>query len=222
MQYHGGMTPTLSTTAYAVLGLLALRPMTPYELTQQMQRSLDYCWPTSERSLYDQPDRLVAAGYAEVVGAGEPRRYTATESGRAALRRWLGEGSAMPKFQNEPLLRVLFADHGTIDDMRRVLGDLRSHVAARRNAGVAQLETYLAGDGLFPERTHIVTVVGDLIGRILGVLDDWAAEVEALTADWTTTTEWSTSEAIQSRLRAVVDREAERAAHANRPRPGAA
>ena len=216
------MTPTMSTTAYAVLGLLALRPMTPYELTQQMQRSLDYCWPTSERSLYDQPDRLVAAGYAEAVGAGERRRYAATESGRAALRRWLGEGSAMPKFQNEPLLRVLFADHGTIDDLRRVLGDLRSHVATRRIAGIAQLETYLAGDGMFPERTHIVTVVGDLIGRILGVLDDWAAEVEVQTANWTTTTESSTSEAIQSRLRAVVAREAERATHPNRPHPGAA
>ena len=86
-----------------------------------------------------------------------------------------------------------------------------------------KLETYLAGDGMFPERTHIVTIVGDLIGRILGVLDDWAAEVEAQTVDWSTTTESSTSEAIQSRLRAVVARETERAAlRANRPRPGAA
>src|SRR6266545_3467936 len=41
----------LSTTSYAVLGMLAVRPWSAYELTKQMRRSLAYCWPKAERGL---------------------------------------------------------------------------------------------------------------------------------------------------------------------------
>ena len=55
------MPKSLTTTSYAVLGLLALRPWTTYELAKQVQRSLDWFWPRAERKLYDEPKRLVAA-----------------------------------------------------------------------------------------------------------------------------------------------------------------
>jgi DNA-binding PadR family transcriptional regulator len=198
------MTSPLSTTSYAALGLLAMRPMTPYELTQQMQRSLDYCWPASERSLYEQPERLKAAGLVAVTEAAAdgPRRYAATEAGREAIRAWLATDTAMPKFQNQPLLRALLADQGTVADLHRVLDSLRAHVAARRRSGLAQLETYLTGDGLFQERAHIVTLVADLIARLLDVIDDWAGDVESLTAEWTTTLDLG----LTPELRVVLER----------------
>ena len=66
-------TPPTSTTAQAVLGLLALRSWTTYELAKQVQRSLGWFWPRAERKLYDEPKRLVAAGLAkgsaEMTGA---------------------------------------------------------------------------------------------------------------------------------------------------------
>jgi len=52
------------TTAYALLGLLAVRPWTTYELAQQVRRSLNWFWPRAERKLYDDPKRLVAEGLA--------------------------------------------------------------------------------------------------------------------------------------------------------------
>lgn len=207
MQYCDGMAPRVSTTGYAVLGMLALRPATPYEITQQVQRSLDYCWPTSERSLYDQPERLVAAGLAEVAaddGDGR-RRYRITAEGRAALAAWLATDSAMPRLQNEPLLRTLFADQGSVEDLRRVLADLRTHVDGRRRLGLTQMEPYLEGEGLFQERAHVVVIVADLVGRLLDTLDDWAAEVEAVTAEWDSTRERGLEPAVRAMLERLVD-----------------
>jgi DNA-binding PadR family transcriptional regulator len=84
-----------STTSYALLGLLALRPWTTYELAKQAQRSLGWFWPRAERKLYDEPKRLVAAGLAtatrEMTGARPRTIYVATARGRKALRRWLDE-----------------------------------------------------------------------------------------------------------------------------------
>lgn len=200
------MAPRLSTTGYAVLGMLALRPATPYELTQQMQRSLDYCWPTSERSLYDQPERLVAAGLAAVDEDDEGRRrYAITAGGRAALAAWLAADSAMPRLANEPLLRVLFADQGEIEDLHRVLADLREHVDARRRLGLTQMAPYLDGEGLFQECAHVVVIVADLVARLLDALGDWAAEVGAVTADWDTTRERGLEPTVRAMLERMVD-----------------
>jgi PadR family transcriptional regulator, regulatory protein AphA len=204
------MSRTLSTTGYAVLGMLALRPATPYEITQQMQRSLDYCWPTSERSLYDQPERLVAAGFASVSvedeGASARRRYAITAAGRAALQDWLATRPALPRFQNEPLLRVLFADQGTVEDLHRVLEDVRTHIAQRRRLGLAQLEPYRDGDGLFQERAHIVVLVADLISRLMATVDDWAVEVERIVAAWDSTRDGMT-DATRELLERLIESE---------------
>jgi DNA-binding PadR family transcriptional regulator len=203
------MTRSLSTTSYAVLGLLALRPLTPYELTQQMRRSLDHSWPTSERSLYDQPERLVELGLASVViegdGSSGRRRYGITDEGREALRAWLATDSGMPRFQNEPLLRLILADQGTAADLHRTLASLRAHVADRRREGVEQMRPYLAGEGLYQERAHLVTLAGDLVNRLLDTLDDWASDVAELTADWPTTVDNGLSEDVRKILERLVE-----------------
>ena len=49
----------LTTSSYAVLCLLAIRPWSGYELTQQATRSLRFAWPKSERLLYSEPKKLV-------------------------------------------------------------------------------------------------------------------------------------------------------------------
>lgn len=196
------MSRPLSTTGYVVLGLLALRPLTPYEIVQQKERSFDYCWPTSERSLYDQPERLVDAGYArrEERGPGRGTRYAITDAGRQALGAWLGTDSAMPRFENEPMLRMLFADQSTVDDLARVVAALKAHIDERRRAGLDQMQPYLAGDGLFQDRAHIVVLTGDLIRRLLNALDDWADEVAEVTGNWTSTSGVGLTEPIRSIL----------------------
>ena len=57
----------LSPTTYALLGLLAIRSWTAYELTGQMRRALRYAWPRSEANVYSEIKRLVLRGLAEAV-----------------------------------------------------------------------------------------------------------------------------------------------------------
>ena len=68
------MEKPLTTTGYAVLGLLAVRPWTTYELAKQVQRSLGWFWPRAERKLYDVPPDLVARGLATVTEGHTGRR----------------------------------------------------------------------------------------------------------------------------------------------------
>jgi PadR family transcriptional regulator AphA len=45
----------LTTTSYAILGLLAIKPWSTYELAAQMRRNLHYFWPRAESNLYAEP-----------------------------------------------------------------------------------------------------------------------------------------------------------------------
>ena len=110
----------LTTSSYAVLCLLAIRPWSGYELTQQATRSLRFAWPKSERLLYSEPKKLVehgmAAAHQESVGERGRTVYTITDEGRAALKAWMATTPQPPALEAEALLRLLFADLGTTDD----------------------------------------------------------------------------------------------------------
>jgi PadR family transcriptional regulator, regulatory protein AphA len=150
---------TLSTTSYAVLGLLALRSWTGYELTQQARRSLAYCWPKEESVLYEEPRRLVARGLARAHqerDRGRRRnRYTITDEGHRALREWLATPSGRPRLELEPLLRLTFADQGELPDAQAAVAALRDWAVAARADGMAVLRGYQAGEAPFPDRLHI-------------------------------------------------------------------
>ena len=78
--------PSLTTTSYALLGLLNIRPWTTYELAKQVQRSLGWFWPRAERKLYEEPKRLVECGLATATSESTGKRprtvYSITADGR--------------------------------------------------------------------------------------------------------------------------------------------
>jgi DNA-binding PadR family transcriptional regulator len=149
----------LSTTSYAVLGLLALRSWTGYELTQQARRSLAYCWPKEDSVLYEEPRRLAAHGLVRAEqerDRGRTRnRYSITDAGRKALRSWLATPSGPPHIELEPLLRLTFADQGGVDDVKASLAVLRNWAASLRADGIEVLRGYQEGQAPFPDRLHI-------------------------------------------------------------------
>src|SRR5215475_4094667 len=153
------MDDDLPVTSYAVLGLLALRSWTGYELTAQARRSLAFCWPKEESVLYEEPRRLVARGLArarkERDGGRLRNRYEITAKGRRALRAWLAAESGPPRPQLEPLLRLTFADHGTVPDALATVNALRDWASGLRAEGMRILHGYRDGQAPFPERTHI-------------------------------------------------------------------
>ncbi|HEX4903033.1 MAG TPA: PadR family transcriptional regulator [Acidimicrobiales bacterium] len=139
-------SPALTTTSYALLGLLALRPWTTYELTKQVQRSLGWFWPRTERKLYDEPKKLVAAGLASAIEQRTGKRprtvYAITAAGRRAMRAWLDEPPAPPVLEMESMVKVFFADSGTIDQLRATLDEVRTSAEQR----LEQLERMIDED----------------------------------------------------------------------------
>src|SRR4051795_2587089 len=95
---QSAMASELTTTSYAILGLLALKPWTTYELAQQMGRALGQFWPRAESKLYEEPKKLVALGLArasaETVGRRPRTVYSITPKGRRALRAWVPQPGA--------------------------------------------------------------------------------------------------------------------------------
>lgn len=142
-------------TSYAVLGLLALRPWTTYELAKQVQRSLKWFWPRAERKLYDEPKLLAAEGYVvateRFTGKRRSREYAITDAGRAALRAWLGEPPAARSVEFEGMVKVFFADSGDLDQLRGTLRAIETEAQERIEA----IAALAAGGYPFPERLHI-------------------------------------------------------------------
>ena len=137
--------PAMTTTSYAILGLLAVKPWTTHELVQQVDRSLRRIWPRAQSKLYEEPKKLVAHGYARAtddsVGRRRRTRYTITAKGRRALAAWLQEPGDGPILEFEQLLKISFADSGSkadivanLDGHPRVGASSRTRRTWRRHA----------------------------------------------------------------------------------------
>ncbi len=171
------MAPRMTTSSYAVLALLDLRPWTGYELTQQATRSLRYAWPKSERLLYSEPKKLVSLGLAtsaqETSGGRTRNIYTITNEGRRALREWTGTRTQPPRMEVEALLRLLFADHGSKDDLRGALDELESDIGEHHHAIVELMASYLDGGHPFPDRTHLSVLFATFQIEMFKSMERW-------------------------------------------------
>ena len=151
--------PTPTTTSYALLGLLRLRPWTTYELAKQVQRSLGWFWPRTERSLYDEPKKLVTAGWAEASKERTGRRpktvYTITADGRRALRRWLGEPPEPPSLEFEAMVKVFFADAGSVEQLRSTLDVVEAGAEDRLRRLREMIDASREGSSEFADRLPI-------------------------------------------------------------------
>jgi PadR family transcriptional regulator, regulatory protein AphA len=200
--------PRLTTTSYAILGLLAIKPWTTYELTQQMQRSMSRFWPRAESKLYEEPKKLVAHGYATAVVENVGRRqrtvYTVTPEGRRQLAEWLAQPGAGPALEFEQMLKVFFAEHGTKGDLLATIADIQAW-AERRAAEDADIAAhYLSGSGRFPARTPQLVLVGRYSADLAEMTARWAVWAREQVEGWPdspgpATPDWQTLREIAAR-----------------------
>lgn len=186
-------TPALTTTSYALLGLLALRPWTTYELAKQVQRGLGWFWPRTERKLYDEPKKLVAAGLAtatEQRTGNRPRTvYAITGEGRRALRDWLGEPSAPPSVEFEAMVKVFFADAGTLPQLRQTLDEVEADARDRIGVLRSMIEASRTGPYEFAGRLPVNAIALRWGLEQQRLLADWAAWARDQVAAWRSTTD---------------------------------
>ncbi len=182
------MEKPLPTTGYAVLGLLAVRPWTTYELAKQVQRSLGWFWPRAERKLYDVPPDLVARGLATVTEGHTGRRarsvYRITPAGRRALRRWLGLPSQPPTLEFEAMVKLFFADSGSLDDLHRTLESVAHAAEERRLELIEMIEATDDATAEFGRRLHINALALRFHLDYEAFLGRWAAWARSESAAW--------------------------------------
>ena len=181
-------TRPLTTTSYAILGLLAVKPWATYEMAKQLQRSLHFFWPRAESNLYAEPKRLVEAGLAEAREEwnGDRKRtvYSITDEGRDAFRDWLATPPAAQRMESEAYLRILFGNSGTKADLLAALDRLEADAALQVEHFATLGGDYARGEGPFPERIHVNALIASL-GIAQGrALADWARWAKAEVAEW--------------------------------------
>lgn len=165
----GGGEPAamLSTHSLAVLGLLAVAPMTAYGLAEQMQRTLNPVWGVSRRLLLAEPRRLAQHGLAEKMaptpGSRARHQWKITPRGQRALQAWLRSPVVPTQVHSELALRVIFADQADRSVLIATVTNRRAQLREEMVIYLARLDNYIATDGPFPHRFHIATATSHYI-----------------------------------------------------------
>jgi DNA-binding PadR family transcriptional regulator len=179
---------SLTTTSFAVLGLLSLKPWSSYELTQQMDRSLGRIWPRAVSKLYEEPKKLVDQGFARASTEQSGRRrrtiYTITAKGRRALAAWLEQPGEGPVIEFEQLLKVFFAENGTKAATLNALRAAQAWAQARCAESLAVGEQYLEGGGPFPQRLPELQLTSRFITDLYLLVLDWARWASTVVEEW--------------------------------------
>jgi len=181
-------TPTLTTTSYAILGLLAVKPWTTHELVQQVDRSLRRIWPRATSKLYEEPKKLVAHGYAraadDAVGRRPRTRYTITAKGRRALAAWLSQPGDGPVLECEQLVKIHFGDSGTKADVLANLDATRAWVLQQNEENLATARAYLEGRSAFPERAALNQLPGRFLTDFYVMVAQWVRWATDVASSW--------------------------------------
>jgi PadR family transcriptional regulator, regulatory protein AphA len=180
--------PSLTTTSYVILGHLALRSWSTYELAQQMKRSTRDYWPRAESKIYEEPKKLVAHGLATATREYTGRRprtvYAITGKGRRALRRWLDEPGQAPVVEFEGVVKVLFAEQGTKDQLLATLRSIREQAERTRCEHVKLAADLSETGGPFPDRLHVNELVFKFMWEQTETVIHWATWAEERVASW--------------------------------------
>ncbi len=202
------MSRELTTTSYAILGLLAIRPWTTYELAQQMDRSLRHYWPRAASRIYEESKRLTAAGLAEatagLVGKRPRTVYSITVEGRRTLSEWLAQPGGGPVVEFEAMLKVFFAEHATTGDVLANIDAIRLWAARQNAENVAFARLYTESGGPFPERLAAITLTGKFMTDLADMLERWAQWAGEVVDGWpddpaAAEADWDTLRAIARR-----------------------
>ncbi|GAA4211614.1 PadR family transcriptional regulator [Actinocatenispora rupis] len=124
-----------TTLGYAVLGLLARRPHSGYEVAARMRTPIGYFWTASHAQIHGTLSKLVEAGLAAYTtepgpGPYDKKMYTLTPAGRTELARWAASPPPAPQPRNEMLLRVY---NGWLADPAAVVAMLDGEIARHRD-----------------------------------------------------------------------------------------
>ncbi|MGI8768408.1 MAG: PadR family transcriptional regulator [Propionibacteriaceae bacterium] len=126
----------MSVLRHALLGLLAREPMTGYQLSRALERTIGYFWHANHSQVYPQLKALSEAGLARpeaLAGPGprENKRFHLSDLGRAELRSWLSRPVKLGPDRDEFVVRVYSIWLLDPDDAVRIVTEHRQLHADR-------------------------------------------------------------------------------------------
>jgi DNA-binding PadR family transcriptional regulator len=168
----------LTTTSYALLGHLSMRPWTTYELAKQMRRNVRWIWPRAESRIYSELKSLVASGHAQAsrsfTGKRATTTYSITAKGRLAFQAWFATTPAPMSHEIEGLLRVFLGAGAEPTALLQAVRKVGVDGAEIREVGAPIGEAYLAGTAPFQDQVHVRAFVLDFLWSYSVLLIDWA------------------------------------------------
>jgi DNA-binding PadR family transcriptional regulator len=178
----------LTTTSYAVLAQLALRPWSTYELARQRIRYFRYVWPRAESAIYREVKRLAAMGLIaakrEYVGKRPRTVYSITRAGRQVLREWLGTPVSPFAMDFEAMIRLFIAPLGTKEQIVATLEQVRSDAQEMLRFGGAVKQEFLEGRAALQDQVYIRALAVDFFVSLLRTVDSWAERTLAEIEGW--------------------------------------
>lgn len=184
----GTRAERLTTTSYAVLAQVAVRPWSTYELARQRVRYFRYVWPRAESAIYREVKRLATMGLIEAnrefVGKRPRTIYSITEAGRQALREWLATPVSPFAMDFEAMIRLFIAPLGTKEQIVDALEQVRSDAQDMLRFGGAVKREFLEGRAALQDQAYIRALAVDFFVSLLRTVDGWAERTLAEIEGW--------------------------------------
>ena len=176
-------TDRLSPFSFAILVLVGRGGAGPHDLRRMAEIGQVY-WDAAPSQFYAEPKRLAKLGYLdarkEPGKTRERTHYTLTEKGREALAEWVRTPAALPRIQNEPVVRLLAADLVDGAAVAEGLAALRASIDVAHD-GVAQ--STAGASALAPERRRLVELNNEYADRYLDLQREWLEAAERVLRD---------------------------------------
>lgn len=127
---------------YAILGLLALKPRSGYELKDTFERSIHYIWNSTSSQIYETLKDLRRQGLVEselVMQTDRPNKYInhITPEGARQLESFVRKPLERTRVHNQELLQVFLSNFVDDDTARKQL----SHLLTRLRQECGYLES---------------------------------------------------------------------------------
>lgn len=183
------MSRPLTTTSYAILGVLAISPRSAYELAQEMRHCFEYFWGRDDVRVYSDAKALAAQGLVAsdrvLIGRRPRTTYSITPEGRRVLEAWLASPSRPVGVEFEGLIKVYLARFGTLEQLRATVAQTARDADYMLQVATNVRGVYLQQCAPFQQDyVHIWFFVYDFLSSWFRMLRDWAARTEAELATW--------------------------------------
>ena len=173
------MSVELTATGKVILGMLAARPRSGYEIKQLVDKSARFFWAASYGQIYPELKKLEDAGLIAGTDAPQGARqrtvFKLTANGRQAAREWIESEPETFELRDEGLLKLFFA-HSIEPKRAAEIARERAAIARTKAAELRAIWEAVDQEGR-PEGPDSEPDIGSMLVLRYGIeSSEWAAD----------------------------------------------